>query len=239
MNTKSKYIGYLVLLLLVGTLYAFAQSDTSTTPKTSTGAGGVVIAYLICNSRKRYAIGGWLLYFYMQLFGGALISFGVFFTILKNFNAELWDDRALYTLYLLSIIPAYVATFAELTVGSLLISKRFRNPQTVNWLRITFVGSFVFALIGLLIDSAHWPESVAFDFFPLIGSALWFLYFTRSKRVDLVFRQANWDPNVMYPLPPGTTEPKGVSKRWLKIYAIVIVAIIAAMFLLIFLTSKN
>lgn len=199
MNLKSKYLASIFLLLILGTFYVFAQSDISGTQKTTTGAGGVVIAYLICNSMKRHAIGGWLLYFYMQLFGGTLISFGLLFAILKNFNAEFWDDLSLYSLYLLSTIPAYVATFAEVTVGSMLLSKRFRNPQTVNWLRIAFVASFVFALISLLIDSAHWPESVALDFLPLLVSIFWFFYFTRSTRVRLVFKERNWDPNYMYP----------------------------------------
>jgi len=201
MKIRPQYFGYTTLLLFLGSLLALAQSADSTTQKTAPGAGivGILIAYWICNSRKRRPIGGWLLYYYMQLFGGALISFSWLFGMLENFNSELWDNPALYTLYLISTIPAYIVTLGEVTVGSMLLSHRFRNPQTVNWLRIVFVVSFVFGLIALLIDSAHWPESIAFDLLPVVGSILWFLYFTRSKRVQLVFKERNWDPNIIYP----------------------------------------
>jgi hypothetical protein len=238
MNSLSKYFNLILLLLPSCTVLVFAQSITTTTPTTSTGAGGLLIAYLICNSMKRRPIGGWLLYFYMQLYGGALISILILFTNLKNFNVDLWDDRALYTLYLISTIPTYITILAQVTVGSVLLFHRFKNSRTVNWLRVIFVISFVFELIGLLIDSAHWPKSVEFDFLPLISSILWFFYFTRSKRVALVFKEANWDPNIMYPLAPGSA-PTQVSKRWLKIYAIVLISIIVIILFLLFLTSKE
>lgn len=178
---------------------AFAQSDSSTVSKTSAGAGGALVTYLICNSQKRRPIGGWLLYFYIQLYGGALISLVILSGVRKNFDPTIWEDKALFTLYLISTIPSYIAMLAEVLVGSMLLAKRFKNPQTVNSLRIVLAASFVFGLLGLLIDSAHWPKNVAMDLLPAAMSLLWFFYFTKSTRVRLVFKEGNWDSNIMYP----------------------------------------
>lgn len=235
MINKFHHFAFIVFALITGRVYVLAQSHTSSNPSTTTGsvAAGVLITYWICNSRKHHAIGGWLLYFYIQLYGGALFSLLIFFTIFQNFNPEIWDDKALYTLYLISTVPSYISILGQVSVASMLLSKRFRNVQTVNWLRIFFVVSFVFSLIGLLIDSTHWPKNASLNFLPLIVSAFWFLYFTFSKRVDLVFKQANWDPKAMYPL-STSAETQVVSKRWLRNYLIVIGIIIFLFLLLIF-----
>lgn len=234
MKLKMKHIATSLFFLLSQTSLALAQSDTSTAPKGGAGVAGTVIMYLICNSNKRRAIGGWLLYYYIQLYAGVLISLAFVLEGLKNFNPDLWSDKSLYSLYLLSTVPAYIATLTEVIVGSMLLRIRLRNTSTLDWLRAVLLISFMFAAISLIIDFLHWPDSVTLDLFPLFASILWFLYFTKSRRVALVFKQANWDANLMYA--PGT-EPKGVSKKWLKNYAVVLVVIIAVFLVLIYFST--
>ena len=238
MKLKLKHVASSLFFLLSQTSLALAQSDTSTAPKGGAGVAGTVIMYLICNSSKRRAIGGWLLYYYIQLYAGALISLAFVLEGLKNFNPDLWSDKSLYSLYLLSTVPAYLATLTEVIVGSMLLRIRLRNTRTLDWLRAVLLISFIFAAISLVIDFLHWPDSVTLDLVPLFTSILWFLYFTKSRRVALVFKQANWDANVMYPLAPGT-ETKGVSKKWLKNYGIVLVVIIAVFLLLIYFSTSK
>ena len=217
---------------------AQAQSSPSSNTTTGSGAIGILIAYWICNSRKRQAIGGWLLYYYLQLFCGALFSFVILFGSLRNFNAQLWNDSSLYTLYLLSTIPTYITLLAELTVAGFLLSTRFRKPKIVDTLRIVFVLSFVFSVVALIIDASHWPDNVAINFLPMFVSALWFFYFTRSKRVHLVLRQNDWNPGVFYPF-EAATEPSTVTKQWLRNYLIVIGVVIVIVLLLVILTQHK
>ena len=202
MILKSRHLLFMILLLPFSAVIVVGQSNPPGTPQTNTGLGlaGIFIAYWICNRRKLYPIGGWLLYFYFQLFIGALITFILSFMVFKNFNPYLWEDKTLYSLYLLSTLPAYLVTLGEVTIGGMLLLPRFRNARTVNILKTVFVVSFVSGAIGLLIDSVHWPESVVLDFLPVVASAFWFLYFTRSKRVEMVLEQNTWDPKIMYPL---------------------------------------
>ncbi len=112
---------------------------------------------------------------------------------LSNYYPQNWADKPLYTLFLLSTIPTYITNIFEITVASFLLSKRFRNSSAVNILRIVFVFAFIFSIVGIFIDLAHWKESVPFDILGLLWSAIWLFYFTFSKRVDSVFRRIDWD----------------------------------------------
>lgn len=207
-----------LLTIFNETQLALAESGTTSTSTssqtTTTGPTiGLLIAWWICSSRKRNAIGGWLLYYYMQLFVGTafailmiLVSLG---TLAENLNIANWDNETMqYFLYVISVVPSGILLIVELVFGSMLLSKKFRNRKFYNFLRITMAASFTFRLIGLLIDSNYWPENIAFDILPIIGSMLWFLYFTYSKRVKFVFIENKWDPNVMYPPKENTDRQK-------------------------------
>ena len=103
------------LIFMSGTRLTLAESDTtdfSTLSQAPTGAPivGIITTWAICNARKHKAIGGWLLYYYMQLFGG--IVFFILFTLLsietivENLNIANWGNEIMqYFLYVVSIIP--------------------------------------------------------------------------------------------------------------------------------------
>ena len=205
-----------LITILSETQLALAESGTTSTSTSSQATKapiGILIAWWICNSRKRKAIGGWLLYYYMQLFVGTafailmiLISLG---TLGENLNIANWGNETMqYFLYIISVIPSDILLVVELVFGSMLLSKKFRNRKFYNLLRITIAASFGFGLIGFIIDSNYWPENIALDVLPMIGSAPWFLYFTYSKRVKFVFIENKWNPDVMYPPKENTARKK-------------------------------
>jgi hypothetical protein len=228
----SLFLAFLFPVLLL------AQSDSSSSSKTTSGGGGALIAYLICNSQKRRPIGGWLLYFYIQLYFGALLSIFILLGAIKNFDPSLWEDKALYSLYLFSTIPSYLAILAEVIVGSMLIANRFRNRQTVTWLKIVLAASFLFSILGMTIDYYHWQENSTMDFLMALMSLLWLFYFIKSLRVRLVLTENNWDPSIIYPL-SVTPEAKEASSRWVKRYIIFLVSIIVIVFVIIFISFKR
>jgi hypothetical protein len=199
-------VAYL-LVFTSETQLALAESgatDTSVSSQTIKAPFGLLIAWWICNSNKRKAIGGWLMYYYIQLFIGiflvALITLISTETLVFNLNINNWDNEMVqYFLYILSIIPVDLLLVTELVFGSMLLTEKFRNRKIYNFLRITLVSQFIFGMISLLININYYPESVIFDILQMMGSVFWFLYFTFSKRVNFVFVENKWDPNVMYP----------------------------------------
>jgi hypothetical protein len=172
---------------------AYAESQSPITRNIGGPVFGAAITALICYKTRKRAIGGWLLYYYIQLYGGALILGIISLASISNYYPQNWVDKPLYTLYLLNTIPTDITNIFEITVATFLLSKRFRNPSTVNILRITFVFAFIFSVIGIFIDFAHWKESVFFDILGILWPGIWFFYFTFSKRVDSVFRRTDWD----------------------------------------------
>jgi hypothetical protein len=179
-------------------------SSTSATSRTTTPGAGLVIAYWICKSQKRKAIGGWLLFYYMQLFGGVIIYLILFVafspTLRENLNIGNWNGNTTqYFLYVLSIVPTIILFVIELALGIMLLSKKFRHRKFYNFLRTTIAASLGFGVLALIIDSNYWPENIALDYLPIIIYAFWFLYFTFSRRVKMVIIENKWDANIMYP----------------------------------------
>lgn len=84
------------------TQLALAESGTtssSASSQTTKAPIGLLIAYWICNSRKRKAIGGWLLFYYMQLFIGTAFSILMILlslkTLAENLNIANWGNETM------------------------------------------------------------------------------------------------------------------------------------------------
>jgi len=60
-------------MISISTFVLLAAQASSTNTYTPTFPGGL-IAWWICSRRKREQLGGWLLFYYWQLYGGALMS---------------------------------------------------------------------------------------------------------------------------------------------------------------------
>lgn len=144
----------------------------------------IVIVFLICYRARRRPVGGWLLFYYINVYVGALaISY-----------IALADIASIINYY-----PHYLADIAEIIVASFLINKRFRSISTVNLLKGIFVFSFIFSIIALGIDLVRWGKFDPFDIIEMFCPVIWFLYFTFSKRVNLVFKRNEWDSGYFYP----------------------------------------
>jgi len=174
---------------------ALAQSQTTNPSKIGGPIAGAVIAWAICYRARKKPIGGWLLYYYLQLYIGFIYIALTTLAVIEHYTPANWDDSSVYTLYLISTIPTDIGHLAEVVVASLLLAPKFRNKITVNWLRGVFGYLFVFSLLGLSIDISNWPDSVVYDFIGLAWPTIWFFYFTNSRRVNLVFKTNDWNFN--------------------------------------------
>ena len=180
------------------TQVALAKSNISTQANTPTPVVALVIAWVICRSRENKPIGGWLLFYYIQLFSGAFFLISTIFilggVLLENLNLANWGGHTgQYLLYIISVIPYYIVLIVEVVIGSMLLIKKFRNKKTYNLLRVIIAAHLVLGLITLLIDYNYWPEAIVSDILPIVLSTFWLLYFSLSERVHLVFIENKWE----------------------------------------------
>jgi hypothetical protein len=170
---------------------------------TPTFPGGI-IAWIVCNARKRQEYGGWLLYFYWQLYSGVIMT-TVFFCI--NFQSyvpeNFGDERSRYYWFLLSTVPSLVFFALQVAVATVLIS--VRTWDLLRLLRGLICAQVVAAFVGLMIDAKLFPENIALNMmFTLVPYTFWLAYFYVSKRVRHVFQTHDWDAAVEMIHPTAT-----------------------------------
>jgi len=156
---------------------------------------GGIIAWFVCNGRKRSEYGGWLLFFYWQLYSGIVMT-AIFFSInFQSYVPENFDDPARYHLFLASAAPSIVLFVLQAAVATILISVRTWDLlQLLRWL---IVAQVVAAMVAVMIDAKYFPENVALNItLTLIPESLWMGYFFGSKRVKHVFQTHDWDTAV-------------------------------------------
>jgi hypothetical protein len=173
---------------------ANAAGDAAQNPTTpSFGGLGLLIAYL---SRRR-EIGGWLLYFYMQLYVSLVLTVLLTVPYIRYFNPTLWARTDLYVWYLFSTCPAFIAQVAETFIGTRMLSRR--TEAGVRALRFSIGALFVTTAISWIVDLKFFEDGGAestgttvMDVMTLAFSAIWLAYFYKSIRVRRVFIEHNW-----------------------------------------------
>ena len=180
----------------LGALIAAAGSDSNNyTPSLPGG----LIAWFICNSRKRQQIGGWLLFYYWQIYSGILMTIVFFVLAFQSYVPESYDDPTKFRLFLTSTVPVLVFFAMQVAVATMLISVRTWDLlRLLRWLTIAELTS---ATVALLIDYRNFPDNMLFDFLTIGQTAAWLAYLFRSKRVAHVFDSHDWDiaVNAIYP----------------------------------------
>jgi hypothetical protein len=178
------------------TLALFAASNNGYTP---TAPGGI-IAWVVCNARKKHEFGGWLLFFYWQLYSGIVLTIVFFSMNFQSYVPDNFDDPSRYYLFLGSAAPTIVILALQAAVATIMIS--VRTWDLLRLLRWLIAAQVVAASIGTLIDIKYFPDNVALGIIlTLTPEILWLAYFLKSKRVLHVFKSHDWDlaVNSIYP----------------------------------------
>jgi hypothetical protein len=167
---------------------------------------GGIVAWIVCNSRKRQEYGGWLLFFYWQLYSGVIMTV-IFFCI--NFQSYVPENFGRhperYYWFLASALPSLVILALQVAVATTLIS--VRTWDLLRLLRGLVVAQAVEAIVSVIIDTKFFPDNLRLDFiFTLIPFGCWSAYFFASNRVEHVFRLHDWDRYVetLYPITETT-----------------------------------
>jgi hypothetical protein len=191
------------LSILIGTFAApiglVAASGQSGSQYTPTVPGGLV-AWLICNGRKRNRMGGWLLFFYWQLYSGLIVT-AVFFAInIQSYIPENFDSSSKYPLFLASTVPSLVLFVLKCAVATLLYSApTWDMLKGLRWVMVAELSADVLAMV---IDSVYFPDNVGFNLITIFSGLIWIGYMFRSKRVRHIFYSHDWDVavNLIHPI---------------------------------------
>jgi len=156
---------------------------------------GGIVAWIVCNARKRNEYGGWLLFFYWQLYSGIVMTAVFFVMNFQSYVPENFDHPATYYWFLASVVPTIVIFLLQVAVATILIS--VRTWDLLLLLRGLIVAQVVAAGVGVIIDVKYFPDNVALGIFmTLVPESLWMAYFFASKRVKHVFQAHDWDTAV-------------------------------------------
>jgi hypothetical protein len=181
-------------------LQAASAGEGKTTPVFPVG---ILVAWWVCNSRRRQEIGGWLLFFYWQLYGGLLTTAAFFALNIQSYVPENFDSPSRYALFLCSAAPTTVLFVVEVAVATVLISARTWDMlKLLRWVIVAEIGA---AAVGTVIDAMYFPDNLGLSALTIIPALSWLAYFFRSTRIKHVFDLQDWEVAVksIYPSEPG------------------------------------
>lgn len=186
--------------LAVALAILFQAASSGGTPYRPTLPFGILVAWLVCNGRKRNPIGGWLLFYYWQLYGGLLASAAFFALNIQSYVPENFDNITRFGLFLASAVPTLVLFVFQCAVATLLLSTHTWDLlKLLRWVMMAEIGA---AVLGAAIDTKYFPENLVFSFLTIVPALLWLAYFFRSARVRHVFCLHDWDVAVDSIYPP-------------------------------------
>lgn len=170
-----------------------ALAASAGTQGQNTVGAGLSLAWAIAYLTRRRAIGGWLLYFYIQLYLSLLISLLFLPRVIANLNPGTWDSAILYVLFFLSTIPVLLTQGFEAYAATLLLFRR--NERNLRLLRIALLSLAISGGASLGIDIGYFSDgpTLFFDVLTFAFACIWCAYFLKAKRVRMVFVERAWD----------------------------------------------
>jgi glucan phosphoethanolaminetransferase (alkaline phosphatase superfamily) len=194
---------WLALILLIVIYPSFASASENSV-RTSSSASGVLILLIIgyiCSRKRHEPIGGWLLFYFIQVFFGVFIVPIVFliFTkdVIDNLSPVGWESIGMYSIFLFHSLVGiiYYLCYLAILVVSILIAKNIsRFGKMLKLLRRLLLSVVVLSIVLMLIDIGYKSDYIALEIYSTLMLSLWCIYFFKSKRVKDVARQTESEP---------------------------------------------
>ena len=192
MTERNSYLLVLVIAIIAFFTNSEVLAASADAPRQHVAGGGLFIAFGIAYLSRRRPIGGWLLYFYVQLYLSLFISLIVVSQVVSNLDPRQWSNSFLYVMFFLSTFPMLATEFLEIFAATKLLFRR--NEQNVKFLRKILIALAITSAMALVIDVKYFQEvlSPVFDSITLVFAIIWFLYFSKARRVKMVFINRTW-----------------------------------------------
>ena len=208
---------------------ADALAASASQPAQNPAGAGLAVGFAIAYLFRRRQIGGWLLYFYMQLYGSLLINTILLTSTISQLNPDAWDSAQRYVWYVVSTVPVLISIVAEVTVATLLLIRR--TEANIRLMRAVLVALLVASGASLCIDLEYFNDgaNLFFDVLTVLFAAIWLAYFRKAKRVRRVFIEHSWD----YAAQQKVASPKtAAERRYLRMRALVLAGAIFVVLLI-------
>lgn len=147
--------------------------------------GGIlaVLAGIAAILRRKHAIGGWLFYFFCQVFLGLVLI--VASTHWNLYSSRAWGEPARYFLYVLSNLSRAVLLTAIGAVGMMLaVTREWRWVCALRYALATYA---LLTALKVQADVFCFPSAIQRDTLSMAFPFVWMVYFGVSRRVRRVF----------------------------------------------------
>jgi hypothetical protein len=151
---------------------------------------GVIFAVL-CYSRRKKEVGGWLMFFYYQIFASIALFLLQGTLRSREYLPSWWESEWDYIIFLGAVLPRLFAFILVGAISTLLLYHR--DWLWVRNLKVALFAAIVLLALSLLVDLAYFPSAIFTNCLRLIMLVAWLIYFSVSKRVHHVFRTHDWD----------------------------------------------
>jgi hypothetical protein len=172
----------------MGAVVVFAVDQHSPAPAFPIGW---LVMWWLCARRRDEPIGGWLAYYYYQLYMGVLVTVLLVAANIHSYVPEYFSgETQRYLLFLSSVLPSLILYVFQAAVATFLLA--LKTWDMVGLLRKVLIAQVIVEGLGLLVDAKYFPENVSLSLFSFVPSVLWAGYFFRSERVKRVFKTHDW-----------------------------------------------
>jgi hypothetical protein len=122
---------------------------------------GLVFA-ILSSLRRKQEVGGWLMFFYYQVYAGAVISTIILWKSFSSYTLRPWADEKRHLFFIIATVPRLIGFLIFASVATVLLKRR--NAGWLGRFRFVFGIELVFMGISLVIDFFYFPTTVTFNF---------------------------------------------------------------------------
>jgi hypothetical protein len=145
---------------------------------------------LLCWFRRKEEIGGWLMFFYYQIYAGMFLSVLIVAKQIGVYMPRPWKNETNHIFFIIAAIPRLVGFLMILIIATILLKKR--ELSWLSKLRLVMGIELTLMACSLLIDVYRFPSAFTFNLTQAILLSLWLTYFYQSQRVHQVFVTHDW-----------------------------------------------
>ena len=144
-----------------------------------------LIFVVVCIGRRKEDIGGWLMFFYYQIYGSILLFILTAIGPAQSYLPSHWNEGWDYILFVRAVLFRDAAFLLVATVATVMLSHR--KWSWVRNLRFALIAALGIMTVPLVLDAIFFQNALVWNFLRMIMLGAWLIYFYVSERVKRVF----------------------------------------------------